>query len=61
MGGWYKFYGKSSICQTGPRAGQAVLLLHPALDLLYHGPVRQGVRVPEFRPTVHRLLLLGPV
>ena len=36
---WYKFYGKSFICQTGLQAGQAVLYLHPELDLLHHGPV----------------------
>ena len=35
-GGWYKFYGKSSVCQMGPQAGLAVLQLHPALDLLHH-------------------------
>ena len=35
--------------------------LQPALDLLHNGPVRQGVQVPERRPTVHGVLLLVPV
>ena len=42
-GVWYRFYGKSSIKQTVPRAGQAVLQLHPALDLIRHGPVRKSM------------------
>ena len=54
-------YGKSSVCQRGLRAGQGVLQLHPALDLIQHGPVCQGVQVPKRRPTVHWMLLLGPV
>ena len=24
-GVWYRFYGKLSVCQTGPQAGQVVL------------------------------------
>ena len=45
----------------GPRDGRAVLQLHPALDLLHHGPVREGVRVQEFRLVVHGVLLLEEV
>ena len=37
-GVWYQFYGKL-LRPTGWRDGQAVLQLHPALDLLHHGPV----------------------
>ena len=55
------FYSKSSVCQTGPQDGQEVLKLHPELNLLHHRPVRQGVQVPEYRPTVQRVLLLGAV
>ena len=55
------FYSKSSVCQTGLRAGQVVLQLHLALNLLHHGPVRQGVVVLERRMTVHWVLLMGPV
>ena len=55
------FYGKLFVCQTGQQAGQAALHLHPALDLLCHLPVRQGMRVPQHRPEVHWVLLLGPV
>ena len=58
-GGWYKFYSKSYFCQTVPRASQAVLQLHPAHDLLHQGPILQGIHVPERRPTVHWVLLLG--
>ena len=43
-GGFYCFYGKLSQL-TGLRDGQAVLQLHPALDLLHHGPLREGMRV----------------
>ena len=60
-GVWYRLYGKLFVCQTGPRAVQAVLQLHPALDLLYHRTVRQSVRIPEFWPTVLGVLLLGVV
>ena len=52
-GGWYKFYGKSSVCQTGPRTGRAVLQLQLVLDLIHHGPIVQGVRVPELCLTLH--------
>ena len=55
------FYGKSSVKQTGPRAGRAVLQLHPALRLLHRGPVRLSTRMPQRRPTVHWVLLLGTV
>ena len=58
---WYKFYSKSSVYQTSPRSGRWVLQMHPALDLLHHGPVCQGVRVPECHPKVHRGILFGPV
>ena len=61
MGGWYMFYGKSSVQHTGPQAGRAVLQLHLSLDLLHHGPVRQGMQVPKRRPIVHWVLLLGLV
>ena len=57
---WYSFYGESPQ-QTGPRDGQVVLQLHPALDLLHHGPVCEGVGVQERRSAVHRVLLLGEV
>ena len=43
-GGWYFFYGELPQ-QTGLRDGRVVLQLHSALDLLYHGPVCEGVRV----------------
>ena len=33
--------------------------LHLVLDLIHQGPVRQGMRVLERRPTVHWVLLLG--
>ena len=33
--------------------------LHPALNLIHHGPVCQGVQVSERCPTVHGVLLLG--
>ena len=38
-GVWYRFYGKSPNKQTGLRASQVVMQLHPALDLLHHVPV----------------------
>ena len=57
-GVWYWFYDKS-LKQTGTRAGQAVLWLHLALDLLHYGPVRASVRMLQRRPEVHRVLLLG--
>ena len=60
-GVWYKFYGKLSVCQIDPRAVQVVLQLHLALDLIHHGPVRQGMHVPEIRRTVHWVLLFGEV
>ena len=60
-GGCYRFYSKSYVYQTGLRAGQLVLQLHPALDRLRRGPIRQGVQVPKRRPKVHWVLLLGPV
>ena len=60
-GVWYTLYGKLSVCQTGPQAGQAVLQLYPKLDLLHHSPVRQGVQVPQLQLTVHRVLLLAAV
>ena len=55
------FYGKSSINQTGPQAVRLVLKLHLALSLLHPGPVRSIVRMPQCRPAVHWVLLLGPV
>ena len=58
-GVWYMFYGKSSVKQTGPQVGHAVLQLHPALDLLYHGPVCASMQMPQLRMTVYRGLLLG--
>ena len=42
QGNLYSFYGKSPK-PTGPRDGQVVLQLHPAIDLLNIGPVRAGV------------------
>ena len=57
-GVWYSLYGKLSK-PTGPRDGRAVLQLHPALDLLHHGPVRKGVQMQKRREAVHRVLLLG--
>ena len=41
-GVWYSFYGKFSK-PTGLRYGQAVLQLHPELNLLHHGPVHEAV------------------
>ena len=58
---WYKVYGKASVCQTGLQAVQEVLQLYPALDLIHHRPIRQGVRVSELWPTLHRVILLGAV
>ena len=55
------FYGKSSVQQTGLRAGRVLLQLHPALDLLHCRPVRSSVRMPQHRPEAHRVLLLGLV
>ena len=55
---YYWFYGKSPN-QTGPRGGRAVLQLHPALNLLYHRPVRSSVQMPQRRPEVHSELLMG--
>ena len=57
-GVWYWFYGKS-LNQTGPKAGQEVLQLHPILELLHHGPVRSSVQITQLRPEVHWVLLLG--
>ena len=57
-GGWYKFYGKS-FKPTGPRYGRAVLQLHPALDLLHHGPVSAGVLMPQRGTVVPWVLVLG--
>ena len=45
-GVWYRFYGNSPNNQTGPQDGRAVLQLHPALDLLLHGPVCSRVQMP---------------
>ena len=59
MGGWYKFYGKSPVYQTFPRSGQVVLQIHLALNLLRHGPICQGIQIPERQTMVHRVLLLG--
>ena len=42
-GVWYWFYGKSPK-QTVLRAGQTVLYMHPALNLLHHGPVCSHVQ-----------------
>ena len=58
QGVWYSFHGKSSK-PTVPRDGQAVLQMHPALNLLHHGPVYEGVRMQKRRETVHWVLLLG--
>ena len=60
-GGWYRFYGNFPVYQTGPRSGQAVLHLHPSLDLLHRRPIRKGVQVPKRRLTVHMVILLEPV
>ena len=57
-GVWYCFYGESPK-PTGPRDGQMVLQLHPALDLLHIRSFREGVRMKELRPAVHGVLLLG--
>ena len=46
---------------TGPRYGRAVLQLHPALDLLHHGPDRNGLRVLDRWTAVHEVLMLGEV
>ena len=46
MEGFGKFcYGNFPNKQTGLRAGLAVLQLHPALNLLHHGPVCSLVRM----------------
>ena len=55
------FYSKFSVYQTGPRAGGAVMKLHPALHLIHCGPIRTSVRMPQRRPEGHWVLLLGPV
>ena len=56
--GWYRLYGKSSVYQTGPRAGRAVMQIHPALELLHHGPICEGVQEPELWLEVHGVILL---
>ena len=38
-----------------------MLQLHPALNLLHHGPVCQSVRIPQRRTALHWVVLLGPV
>ena len=35
--------------------------MHPAFDLLHCWTVRKSVQIPQHRPTVHWVLLLGPV
>ena len=55
------FYNKSPNKQMGQRAGRAVLQLIPALDLFHRRPVRTIVQMPQRRPTVHWVLLLGLV
>ena len=55
---WYKFYGKL-LKLTVPKDGRSVLQLHPALDLLHHGPVRASVRMMHHWTAVHGVLLLG--
>ena len=60
QGVWYRFFGDSSK-PKGLRDGRGVLQLHPALDLLHTGPVREGVQMEELRPAMHRVLLLGEV
>ena len=47
--------------EQGPREGQAVLQLHPALDLLHHGPDQKGLRVQERWTAVHGVLMLREV
>ena len=42
-GVFYRFYCKYTNKYTVPIAGQVVLQLHPALNLLHHGPVRSRV------------------
>ena len=43
----------------GPRDGQAVLQLHPALDLIHQGPVSASVQMPQRWTAVQGVLLLG--
>ena len=57
-GVWYWFYGMS-LEQTGPRDGRLVLKLHPALDLLHHGPIRKSVQMLQRWAAVNRVLLMG--
>ena len=57
-GVWYCFDGESPK-PTGLRDSQAVLQLHPALDLLHHEPVRASVQMPLSLPAVHWVLLMG--
>ena len=60
-GVWYMFYGKSSVKQMGLQDGQAVLQFHPELNLLHRGTVRASMKMPQRRPAVHWVILLGPV
>ena len=53
----YYLYGKSAH-QPGSQASQEVLQLHPALDLLYIGPVRPYVLMLQQRAEVISLCLL---
>ena len=55
------FYGKSSVMKKGLQAGQAVLQLYPALDLIHCGLIHSSVRMLQLWPTVHCVLLLVPV
>ena len=55
------FYGKSSVKQTGPQAGRAVLQLRRVLDLLHFVPVRVSVQIPQCWTAVNWVLLLGTV
>ena len=60
-GGWYKFYGKMFVYQTGTHASRVVLQLHLTLNLVHHTPVRQDMQVPKLRPTVQGAVLLAAV
>ena len=55
------FYIKSYLKQMVMLAGRAVMQLHPALDLLHCRLVLSSVQMPQLRPAVYWVLLLGLV
>ena len=52
-------YVQLSVQNTGPRSGESVLQLHPALDLLHCRPVIASVQILQLQLIVHWVILLG--